>query len=58
LIPHILNLNGFGKAYCQLKWIFSGFVAPAKPLIFIKWHFHAKMAPDKGDRTGAVLRAR
>jgi hypothetical protein len=46
LIRHILKLNGFGKPYCQLKWIFSGFVAAAKSLIFLKWHFHAKMAPD------------
>lgn len=46
MILHILKLNGFRKPYCQLKWIFSGLMAPAKSLIFLKWHFHAKMAPD------------
>jgi hypothetical protein len=47
LIQHTLKLNGFYEPYCQLKWIFSGFVASAKSLSFLNWHSHAKMAPDK-----------
>ena len=32
----ILKSNGFGKPYCQTKWIFSSIMAPIKSLIFLK----------------------
>jgi NAD(P)-dependent dehydrogenase (short-subunit alcohol dehydrogenase family) len=44
----ILELNGFRKPYCQIKWIFPSMMAPINSLIFFMTHSQAKMAPDIG----------
>jgi hypothetical protein len=49
-VAEILNLDGFGMRYCQIKWIFRSIMAPTPPLISLKWNSHAKKAPDSRSR--------
>jgi hypothetical protein len=44
----ILNLNGLGSPYSQLKWKFSIKTTQLKTLKIFEPNSQAKMAPDKG----------